>query len=240
VRVRVPPSAPINSVSYLEVEECIGRRSRYWLPREVISGCLSLPQPTRRAAKLRQQAPNEIEPERFAARFSRTCPARSTARCLQVPEAQRYRVRQACFPICFHLRRPKTARPLSAASSMVTGNHLHFGAGYNVILVEMRVHVDEGRPDVTRSDISCRQSSRCCSACRFDRLDPSLKRCLPRLTIAPSARRSRGWRLYNSCAEVNPRVSLLEAGAWPAGKTIGRVGGRRAGRWRRRKPDRPE
>src|SRR5947209_7304620 len=46
-----------------------------------------------------------------------------------------------------------------------------FGAGHNVTLVEMRVHVDEGRPDVTRSEINGRQTGACRPACRLNRRD---------------------------------------------------------------------
>jgi hypothetical protein len=35
----------------------------------------------------------------------------------------------------------------------------------------MRVHIDEGRPDVTRFEINCRQVRGCRRACRFDRGD---------------------------------------------------------------------
>jgi len=49
-----------------------------------------------------------------------------------------------------------------------------FSAGHNVAFVEMRVHVDKGRPDVTRFQINGWQVGGCRPACRINRSDPVL------------------------------------------------------------------
>ena len=78
-----------------------------------------------------------------------------------------------------------------------------FGAGHNMPLVEMRMHVDQGRPDMTRSDINGRQAGECGPVCRLDRRDPVIVD-----------------------EEVDKRRAVaIESRPWPVGQEAGRNAG---------------